>query len=61
MCKINVDKSLLAGYCSLVEQRINKIPLMQVVDEAIEKMAEALAERMIYVGSSGKAKQLENY
>lgn len=52
--KINVNKDILAGYYAHMEQRINKIPFTQVVDEAVEKVAEALARQMDAVGSSGK-------
>jgi fructose-bisphosphate aldolase class II len=38
-----------------LEQTVNKIPFTQVVDEAVEKVAEALARKMDAVGSSGKA------
>lgn len=53
--KINVNKDILMGYYAVLEQRINKAPFTQVVDEAIEQVAEALARQMDAVGSSGKA------
>jgi fructose-bisphosphate aldolase class II len=53
--KINVNKDILAGYYAHLEQKVNKIPFTQVVDEAVEKVAEALAGQMDAVGSSGKA------
>ncbi|KAM0525793.1 hypothetical protein ACHAPE_000505 [Trichoderma viride] len=53
--KINVNKDILAGYYAHLEQNVNKIPFTQVVDEAVEKVAEALARQMDAVGSSGKA------
>lgn len=43
------------GYYAHLEQKVNKIPFTQVVDEAVEKVAEALARQMDAVGSSGKA------
>ncbi|OTA05893.1 tagatose bisphosphate aldolase [Trichoderma parareesei] len=53
--KINVNKDILMGYYAVLEQRIKKAPFTQVVDEAIEQVAEALARQMDAVGSSGKA------
>lgn len=53
--KINVNKDILAGYYAHFEQKVNKIPFTQLVDEAGEIVAEALARRMDAVGSSGKA------
>ncbi|KAM0466025.1 hypothetical protein ACHAPV_000976 [Trichoderma viride] len=53
--KINVNKDILAGYYAHLEQKVNKIPFTQVVDEAVEKVAEALARQMDAVRSSGKA------
>ncbi|KAM0460992.1 hypothetical protein ACHAO4_001790 [Trichoderma viride] len=53
--KINVNKDILAGYYAHLEQKVNKIPFTQVVDEAVEKVAEALARQMDAVHSSGKA------
>ncbi|KAK1248739.1 hypothetical protein MKX08_006959 [Trichoderma sp. CBMAI-0020] len=53
--KINVNKDILAGYYAHLEQKVNKIPFTQVVDEAVEAVAEALARQMDAVGSSGKA------
>ncbi|KAM0252857.1 hypothetical protein ACHAQJ_007486 [Trichoderma viride] len=53
--KINVNKDILMGYYAHLEQRVNKLPFTQVVDEAVEKVAEALARQMDAVGSSGKA------
>ncbi|KAH6605671.1 hypothetical protein Trco_004824 [Trichoderma cornu-damae] len=53
--KINVNKDVLAGYYAHLEQKVNKYPFTQVVDEAVEKVAEALARQMDAVGSSGKA------
>lgn len=53
--KINVNKDILMGYYAVLEQKINKAPFTQVVDEAIEQVAETLARQMDAVGSSGKA------
>lgn len=53
--KINVNKDILAGYYAHLEQKVNKIPFTQVVDEAVGKVAEALARQMDAVRSSGKA------
>lgn len=52
---LNVNKDILMGYYAVLEQKINKAPFTQVVDEAIEQVAEALARQMDAVGSSGKA------
>jgi fructose-bisphosphate aldolase class II len=53
--KININKAVLARYYAHLEQKVNKIPFTQVVDEAVEKVAEDLAKKMDAVGSSGKA------
>ncbi|PON28635.1 hypothetical protein TGAM01_v202482 [Trichoderma gamsii] len=53
--KLNVNKDILAGYYAHLEQKVNKFPFTQVVDEAVEKVAEALARQMDAVGSSGRA------
>ncbi|KAL6897035.1 ketose-bisphosphate aldolase [Trichoderma evansii] len=53
--KINVNKDILAGYYAHLEQKVNKIPFTQLVDEAVEIMAETLARQMDAVGSSGRA------
>lgn len=55
MRNINVNEDILSGYYAHLEQKVNEIPFTKVVDEAVEKVAEALAKQMDAIGSSGKA------
>ncbi|PTB44048.1 hypothetical protein M441DRAFT_65820 [Trichoderma asperellum CBS 433.97] len=51
----NINQDILAGYYAHLEQKVNKIPFTQLVDDAVKKAAETLARRMDAVGSSRKA------
>lgn len=53
--KINVNRDILMDYYTHLEERVNKIPFTQLLEEGVEKVAESMARHMDSVLSSGKA------
>lgn len=53
--KINVNRDILMDYYNHLEQRINKVPFTQLMEEGLQKVAESMAQHMDIVLSSGKA------
>lgn len=53
--KINVNRDILMPYYEHLEQRVNKIPFTQLLEEGVEKVAECMALHMDICLSSGKA------
>lgn len=53
--KINVNRDILMDYYNHLEQRINKVPFTQLMEEGVQKVAESMAQHMDIVLSSGKA------
>lgn len=53
--KINVNRDILTDYYAHLEERVNKIPFTQLLEEGVEKVAESMAHHMDIVLSSGKA------
>lgn len=53
--KINVNRDILMDYYNHLEQRINKVPFTQLMEEGVQNVAESMARHMDIVLSSGKA------
>ena len=53
--KINVNRDILTAYYGHLEQRVNKIPFTQLMEEGVDKVADSMALHMDMVMSSGKA------
>lgn len=53
--KINVNRDILMPYYEHLEERVNKIPFTQLLEEGVEKVAECMALHMDIALSSGKA------
>lgn len=53
--KINVNRDILMDYYAHLEERVNKIPFTQLMEEGVEKVTECMARHMDIVLSSGKA------
>jgi fructose-bisphosphate aldolase, class II len=53
--KISVNRDIVMDYYNHLEQRINKVPFTQSMEEGLQKVAEPMARHMDIVLSSGKA------
>lgn len=53
--KINVNRDILADYYQHLEQRVNKIPFTELLEEGVKKIEDSMALHMDIVQSSGKA------
>ncbi|RMJ03385.1 hypothetical protein CDV36_015086 [Fusarium kuroshium] len=53
--KINVNRDILSPYYKHLEERCNKIPFTQLLEEGVEVVANSMADHMDIVLSSGKA------
>lgn len=53
--KINVNRDILIDYYEHMEQKMNKIPFTQLLEEAVDKVADSMARHMDICLSSGKA------
>lgn len=53
--KINVNRDILMDYYTHLEHNVNKMPFTQLLEEGVEKVAQAMALHMDIVMSTGKA------